>query len=56
MATAAIKVIKEPKQTITKHSNWVRCVCWSPDGESFATASSDKMAKCFDATGKELFK
>jgi len=56
MATAAIKVIKDPKSRINSHGNSVRCVCYSPDGEQFATASSDKVVKCFSNEGRELFK
>lgn len=56
MATAAIKVLKDPKMKISSHQNCVRCVSFSPDGEQFATASSDRFVKCFDTQGHELFK
>lgn len=32
---------------INSHSDWVRSVAWSPDGEQLASASRDKTAKVF---------
>ena len=35
-----MKTLTDPKLKLSNHSNWVRCVRWSPDGDQLATARS----------------
>ncbi|TID27451.1 wd repeat protein [Venturia nashicola] len=43
-----------PKHTLSGHTSWVLCVCWSPCGSMIATGSNDRTVRVFGSDGKPL--
>ena len=42
------------QQTITAHSDWVRCLCFTPDGEKLVSGSFDKTIKLWQLETGEV--
>lgn len=45
-----------PNKTLVDHNNSVNCICFSPDSQKFASGSSDKTIKIWDALSCKLIR